>query len=153
MNIVACSPFNTTDTWAYYHAVYLPSHTYSFPSGSLSVSQCLKLQCQIKQSVLPKFNQNITNAIVYGSAEYILIEMHNLVTEQGLSQFHSLLLSLHSTGVAHKLALIVISWVQFLACTSCSIFNDVSTPLPHLILMVWIPAVCEFLSNLSTSIG
>ena len=41
---VAISPFDRQDTWSYYHAIYLPSITYSFPSSSLPTKQCIKMQ-------------------------------------------------------------------------------------------------------------
>ena len=88
-------------------------------------------------------------AIEYGGAEYVGIEMCNLITEQGLSQLHSLLLG---TGTAHKLAIMTISKALYLASTSCSSLNDVSTPLPHLTMMVQSQAVHHFLCNLSPSI-
>ena len=36
---VSHSPLAHTDAWAYYHAIYLPSIVYPFPSGSLQRSQ------------------------------------------------------------------------------------------------------------------
>ena len=91
-------------------------------------------------------------AIVYGGAEYVGIEMSNLITEQGLSQLHSLLLGLCCTGTANKLAIMTISKALYLASTSCSSLNDVSTSLPHLTMMVQSQAVHHFLCNLSPSI-
>ena len=45
---ISRSPFDRTDTWSYYHAIYLPSITYPFPSSSLSNAQCQNLQGKLK---------------------------------------------------------------------------------------------------------
>ena len=52
------SPLTHTDAWAYYHAIYLPSIVYPFPSGSLQCDQCQHLQKQVKQAILPKCGYN-----------------------------------------------------------------------------------------------
>ena len=85
--IVASSPLDRKDTWSYYHAIYLPSTTYTFPSSSFSVKQCTKMQTQIKKAVLPKygFNRNTPNAVVYGHSDYADVEMRTLSVEQGIS--------------------------------------------------------------------
>ena len=73
------SPLTHTDAWAYYHAIYLPSIVYPFPSGSLQCDQCQHLQKQVKQAILPKcgYNCNTPNMIVYGPSEYGGIEMRS----------------------------------------------------------------------------
>ena len=83
------SPLIHTDVWAYYHAIYLPSIVYPFPSGSLQRTKCQHLQKQVKQAILPKkcgYNRNTPNAIVYGPSEYGGIEMRSHHTEQGIAQ-------------------------------------------------------------------
>ena len=76
------------DAWAYYHAIYLLSIVYPFPSGSLQRDQCQYLQKQVKQAILPKcgYNRNTPNAIVYGPSEYGGIEMRSHHIEQGIAQ-------------------------------------------------------------------
>ena len=66
------SPLMHTNAWAYYHAIYLLSIVYPFPSDSLHRSQCQHLQKQVKQVILPKcgYNHNTRNASVYGCSEY-----------------------------------------------------------------------------------
>ena len=72
--LLSHSPLTHIDAWAYYHAIYLPSIVYPFPSGSLHRTQCQHLQKQVKQVILPKcsYNRNTPNAIVYGPSEYAL---------------------------------------------------------------------------------
>ena len=67
----SCSPLTHTDAWAYYHAIYLPSIIYPFPSGSLHRNHYQHLQKQFNQAILPKcgYNRNTPNAIVYGPSE------------------------------------------------------------------------------------
>ena len=82
------SPLTHMDAWAYYHAIYLLSIVYPFPSGSLQRDQCQYLQKQVKQAILPKcgYNRNTPNAIVYGPSEYGGIEMRSHHIEQGIAQ-------------------------------------------------------------------
>ena len=53
-SVMARSPFNRTDAWAYYHSVYLPSITYPMQSSSLSDKHCKALQRQFKKALLTK---------------------------------------------------------------------------------------------------
>jgi hypothetical protein len=138
---IARAPFDPTDTWAYYHAIYNPSITYPFPSYALSKSQCERLQVQVKKAVLPKcgYNRCTPNAVAYGHSDYAGIELRTMAVEQGMAQLQSFILCLRSDGVPRKLAMIAQSWAQYLAGTSKPIFEDVHTPLPHLDPMLWIP--------------
>jgi ribonuclease HI len=153
-NIVARCPLDQTDAWSYYHAILLPSVTYPFPSSTLSNSKCEELQIQIKQAVLPKygFNRNMPLGVVYGNSEYAGIDMRTLSVEKGLAQLQSLIACLRSEGIPNKLALIAISWAQLLAGTSTPIFQDCKTPLPHLDLMRWLPAIRDFLGKIDGSL-
>ena len=75
------SPLTHTDAWAYYHAIYLLSIVYPFPSGCLQRDQCQHLQKQVKQAILPKcgYNRNTPNVIVYRPSEYGGIEMKSYI--------------------------------------------------------------------------
>ena len=146
---MACSPFSRTDAWAYYHAVYLPSITYPFPSSSLSEEHCTKLQRQFKRVLLPKcgYNRCTPNAIVYGSQDFGGVGLRSLYTERGIAQVYALMACLRSEGLPCDLALIMISWGQFLAGTSFPILENTTTPLPHLIPMQWLPSLRDFLGS------
>ena len=153
-SVMATSPFSRTDAWAYYHAIYLPSICYPMPSSTLSDAHCDALQVQFKKAFLPKygFNRHMPNAVVYGPNELGGIGLRTLSVERGISQTYLLLACLRSPGVPAKLANIAISWAQFLAGTSVSIFEDVTTSLPHLAPMQWIPQVRKFLHSTSCQI-
>ena len=56
--IAARSPLDRQDAWSFYHAIYIPSITYSFPSGTMNEARCHQLQRQIKSSILPKYGFN-----------------------------------------------------------------------------------------------
>ena len=146
-SVMATSPFSRTDAWAYYHAIYLPSICYPLPSSTLSDAHCNALQIQFKKAFLPKygFNCHMPNAVVYGPTELGGIGLRTLSVERGISQTYLLMACL--PGVPAQLAQIAISWAQFLAGTSISIFEDVSTSLPHLVPMQWIPQVQNFLKT------
>jgi hypothetical protein len=116
----------------------------------LSKAQCETLQKEVKKAVLPKYgyNRNTPNAVVYGHADYAGVELRTISVELGLAQLQSFLLCLRSEGVPHKLAMIALSWAQFLAGTSIPIFQDTTTSLPHLEPMVWLPAIRNFLGTI-----
>ena len=111
LGIVSIVISSSADAWAYYHAIYLPSIVYPFPSGSLQCTQCQHQQKQVKKAILPKcgYNRNTPNAIVFGPSEYGGIEMRSHHIEQGITQIHSLMTSLRAEGVPRKLALITLA--------------------------------------------
>ena len=147
--VMARSPFTRTEAWSYYHAIYLPSICYPFPSSTLSTGYCNALQRQFKRAFLPKygFNRNMPNAVVYGSSDYGGLGLRTLSIERGIAQLYLLLACIRSTGVPYKLASIMMSWGQFLAGTGVPILEDVHTPLPHLSPMQWVPQLRKFLSE------
>ena len=71
--------------------------------------------------------------------------MRDLSTEKGIAQLHHLMMALRTEGVSNQLSTIAISWMQLLAGTSSFVFEDVSTSLPHLYLMTWLPSIRKFL--------
>ena len=152
--VVASSPLTRTDVWAYYHAIYLPSMTYVFPSSSLSVEHCEQLQKDFKKVFLPKYgyNRHTPNAVVFGSSEYGGLGLRTLSVERGIAQIYGLLACLRSNGVASQLAIIMLSWGQLLAGTSVPILLDPSIAIPHLDPMTWIPVLRESLHGLRCSI-
>ena len=56
--IIMNSPFDRKDVWTYYHSVYLPSITYSFPSTDILEKTLSRMNREIKNSVLPKYGFN-----------------------------------------------------------------------------------------------
>ena len=128
------SPFDRRDVWTYYHAIYIPSITYSLPSSNILEPSLNKMQKVIKAAVLPKyrFNRNTPSAVVYGSSDFAGIEMRNLVVEKGLAQLSHLMMAMRTSGISNELAMIAISWMQLVSGIGTSVFTDVATPLPHL---------------------
>lgn len=90
------SPFDCKDVWTYYHSVYLPSITYSFPSTNMLESSLSAMQKEIKGAVLPKyrFNRNTPLAIVYRNSDFAGIEMRDLHVEKGLAQLSHLMMAI-----------------------------------------------------------
>ena len=148
------SPFTRQDAWSYYHAIYLPSMTYPFPSSTLSSHHCTLLQRKFKTTFLPKygFNRSTPNAVIYGPSHLGGLELRQLAFERGISQVYILLAALRSSGVAQELALIAISWGQFLSGVNYPILSNPRPALPHLDPMVWISQVRDFLGSLDCHI-
>lgn len=147
---IRTSPFNSIDAWTYYHSIYLPSITYSFPTNHLTQSQGLQLQREIKTALLPKlgFNRSTPNAIVYGHSDFAGLSVRNLPVERHIHQISLLISTLRSPGIARQLTLIALNWAQHLAGVSFNIMTHPSVSLPHLEPMQWIPSIRQGLSTL-----
>jgi hypothetical protein len=65
---VLTSPLSKRDTWIAYHAVFIPSMTYTFPVTHHSVKSLRKLQSAPTRSTLNKigFNRNTSHAVAFG---------------------------------------------------------------------------------------
>ena len=152
--VVASSPLSRTDVWAYYHAIYLPSVTYVFPSSSLSKEHCDKLQRVFKNAFLPRYgyNRHTPNAVVFGSSDFGGLGLRTLFIERGIAQIYGLLACLRSCGVASQLASIMLSWGQLLAGTGSPILQDTINDLPHLDPMCWLPTLRASLSCMNCTI-
>ena len=103
---------------------------------------------------LPKygFNRNTPLPVVYAGSDFTGIELRDLKIEKGISQLQHLIMALRTPGFTRSLSLIAISWMQLIAGTQQPVFSDVSTPLPHLYPMKWLPAVRNFLNNESITL-
>ena len=71
--------------------------------------------------------------------------MRSHQTEQGISQIHSLMMSLRAEGVPRKLALITLAWAQLFTGTQQPVLSNVMNALPHIAPMKWIPLIRDFL--------
>lgn len=67
-SIAKLSPLTPDDAWTFYHAITIPSLTYSLPSLTLKKTQLHTIQKPLKNAILLKcgFNWNLPNVIVYG---------------------------------------------------------------------------------------
>lgn len=109
----------------------------------MTKAQLNKIQSPIKQALLPKcgHNRNLPTAIVYGPTHLGGIGLRSLYIEQGIAQMRSLIICLRSNSNMTTLAKIALSWFQLLAGTSKPILTNVTTPLPHLDPMSWLPSI------------
>ena len=132
----------------------MPSIKYPLPSLSLTPQDCCNIEKLYKSSIVQKcsYNKNLPNAIIYSNKSYGGLSLNNLYTEQGISQLQALILSLCSMGPQQTLSLIAISWAQLLAGTRFPILEDVTTPIPHLYLMKWLPIICQYMVSTASYI-
>lgn len=152
--VISRSPFTHLDTWTYYHAIYIPNITYSFPTNNLSLAHTNALQTEIKKVILPKlgFNCSTPNAIVYGHSDYARLNFRHLSTERYISQILQLITTLRTHGVPHQLAMIALNWAQLVAGVSFNILACPTIPLPHIAPMSWIPSIRTGLATLHCSL-
>ena len=74
--------------------------------------------------------------------------MRSRQTEQGIAQIYSLMMSLRAERVPSKLALITLAWAQLLAGTQQPVLSNVTSALPHIAPMKWIPSIHKFLNSI-----
>ena len=134
--------------WRYYHGMFLPSITYSFPANSIAKQDLDKIQSQTTRLFLPRlgYNRNTAKAIVYGPNIYGGIGMRNLWHEQGLAKLDTLVKHLRvPQSDATKHAHISIAWNQYIAGIGSPILASASDTPIHYLNTVWIPDLVHFL--------
>ena len=149
MAIISRSCLDHHETWTYYRAILLLSIKYPLPSISLTPTNCASIKKLYKPSILQKcrYNKDTPNELVYGSTTYRGLGLQNLYSEQGTSQLQALS-SLRSIGPQQSLTIIAISWAQLPVGTGAPILEDITTPLPHIYPMKWIPSIHQFFTHI-----
>jgi hypothetical protein len=150
---VATSPLGRKESWTYYHAVYLPSVSYSLPIGHLSPALLTKIQAPAIQTFLSKcgYNRNLPRAVVFGPHKYGGIKYRHLSVEQGAGQIEYFLKFWRTEGEAGSMLRIALSWNQLMAGVSWPILRNETALLPHLETK-WIPSLRAFLCSVDSEI-
>ena len=130
ISTIARSSLNRYETWTYYHSIYLPSITFSLPTGYLRKGALDHLDSKAKMVFLPKmgYNRYSSLKVIYGPADYGGIELRSLYTEQGVHQMQLFLKHWRHNGPPGKLLRVAVSWAQLVAGTSTSILSNVTHP-------------------------
>jgi hypothetical protein len=125
-----CSP---REVWTYYHAIYLPSISYSLQVSTLSRRQATAIQKKATHLILPMlgFNRYTPRPLVYGPIQYGGLGMRDLFAEQGIGQVQLFLKHWRTPGQAGQLLKIVMSWSQLAAGVGWPILLNTSTSLQY----------------------
>jgi hypothetical protein len=131
---VLTSPLSKRDAWIAYHAVFIPSMTYTFPVTHHSSKSLRRLQSAPTRSTLNKigFNRNTPHAVAFGLTLYNGLAMRDLTVEQGIGQLQLLIRHVRAESTQGSLFLITLSWWQHLAGVSFSLLQDTTTALPFM---------------------
>ena len=131
---VATSHLSRVSALRYFHGVFLPSVTYTFPVNLLRESDLLKIQGQAYPKFLPKlgYNRNTPRAIVCGPKSLGGLQLRPLYDEQGAGQVEQFLKHYRSdTGVATHLQ-IMLAWAQKLSGIGIPLLSAPQIHLPHI---------------------
>jgi hypothetical protein len=131
---VLTSPLSKWDAWIAYHAVFIPSMTYTFPVTHHSSKSLRRLQSAPTRSTLNKigFNRNTPHALAFGLTLYNGLAMRDLTIKQGIGQLQLLIRHVRAESTQGSLFLITLSWWQHLAWVSFYLLQNTYTPLPFL---------------------
>lgn len=130
---VANSHLNRKATLRYFHAVFLPSVTYSFPVNTIPRDKLDYIQSKTYHRFLPKlgYNRNMPTAVVQGPKSLGGINLRPLYDEQGSGQIEQFIKHWRSdTGVSTQLR-IMIAWIQKFSGMGTSLLEEPHIHLPH----------------------
>jgi hypothetical protein len=150
---VLTSPLSKRDAWIAYHAVFIPSMTYTIPVTHHSFKSLRRLQSAPTRSTLNKigFNRNTPHAVAFGPTIYNGLAMRDLTVQQGIGQLQLLIRHVRAESTQGTLFLITLSWWQQLAGVSFPLLQDTTTPLPF--LDADLPSsICSYLATVDGSL-
>ena len=136
------------EAWTYYYACYLPSVSYSLANSFFTKSQLTKIQRNAMKLIVPKcgYNRNMKQEILYGPLQYGGANFRHLHDQQGLGQLNLFMRHWRQDNEAGKLLKVAVAWSHYATGMGKSLFEDTSTPLPHLEAK-WIASLRSYLNQ------
>jgi hypothetical protein len=137
------------ESWAFYHACYIPSIGYPLSSSSLTYKQLDRVQRRAMTIITAKcgYNRHTKREILFGPLCYGGANFRHLYVQQGVGQVLSFIKHWRTETVAGQLMRCAVAWTQLTAGTSWSILHDVSTALPQL-ESKWLSSLRTFLAKI-----
>ena len=147
--IVSASALSRREAWTYYFSMYLTSPGYPLPLSHFTPAALHKLESKSLPAIISKcgFNRNTSRRVLFGPAHLNGGAFRPFITEKGVGQVMYLLKQWTSDLPPGKAQRIAVSWAQVNAGVSWSIFDDVTTPLPHC-ESKWFLSVRSFLASI-----
>jgi hypothetical protein len=151
--LVATSPFNRTDSWFFYNAIYLKSLGYVLSGCFFEEKTLLTIQKAALQAFLAKcgYNRNTQRTIVFAPIRYGGCGFLTLYLIQGEGQILCFLKHWRNNTDAGNLLRIAVAWTQLHIGTSACFLTDTETPLPHLPGW-WLRSLRTFLNRIDGSL-
>jgi hypothetical protein len=121
------------ETRLFYHAIYLPSITYTLGNSHLTPQECHKIETPIHQAVLPRcgYHRTMALAVRYGPPQYGGAGFRDLYTEQTVTTILNALKHLQNpSSQIGQMLRIALSWAQAYVGTSTFLWEDTTSDLP-----------------------
>lgn len=142
-----CAVLSREEANVLYSTMYVPSISYSFPAGTMTLAQAKKIQGKVSQAFLPAMGYCRTTplAVVYGPIELGGIGMRHLFTEQGSLKVQMIMQQIRVQRPLGKLLLIYFQWAQQISGLEESIIIVSKTRIPQLKNETWLTTLREYL--------
>jgi exonuclease III len=137
------------ESWAFYHACYIPSIGYPLSCSSLTYQQLDRVQRRAMTIISAKcgYNRNTKREILFGPLCYGGASFRHLYVQQGVGQVTSFIKHWRNNTVVGKLMRCAVAWTQLTAGTSWSILHNVKPALPQL-ESKWLASLRNFLATI-----
>ena len=150
---LATAAFSPHEAQTFFRSVYIPSISYTFPTGILRSDDCRQIQGELLRHLLPQlgFNPHTPRELVHGPRFLGGCGIQDLFTTQGSSKCIRVLQHLRNDRPLGSAMLVYLRWAQRLAGISTSILQH-THPLPQLVDEQWLETLREFLHASDLSI-
>ena len=145
---IASTSLTAEEARIIYRSMYLPSISYSFPAGILTLQEAEKVQGATIQALLAAlgYNPGMPRAVVFGPIKSGGIGLRHLFAEQGTLKTMIILQQIRTNRSLGQMLQIQLRWAQRVAGTSIPILEEADIPLPQLQGEKWLGTLREFLT-------
>ena len=146
--IIATHSLTRSEAHAVHRSYYIPSITYSFSVGGLSLQDSIRLQQPVISPLIQAHNfpKSMPREVVFGPTNRLGLGIRHLFTEQGAIKVTTILRTARSGSSRMKNLLIYISWAQHVTGISAHILQYPNKPIPPIGNQQWLHTLREFLA-------
>ena len=145
--VINCSQLSRRGVQVFYQAIYRLSVTYPLPVCYFSFEQLDRLQRRAHRAIVNGcgYNRNTKKAVLYGPSHLQGAGFFHLYDEQGYGQVAHFIKAWRTPHThAGQMLRVAVSWAQYAAGTSWSIFRYTVPLLPHL-ESTWLASMRQYL--------
>jgi hypothetical protein len=145
---LASSPANATQAQSFYHTIYLPS-IYVLGQSFLDPDKLDQAEKKSMPTIFAKcgYNRNTHRSLLYGPTDYCGGGFIRWRWLQGEAQILNFLKNWRTDSQLGQTLRVAVSWYQYAAGVSWSLFEDVTTPVDYTHAR-WLPSLRAFLSSI-----
>jgi len=136
-----------------YRTIYRPQMIYPMPFTAFTKTQCTKIQCQMKRTLLHSLGlpQSLPNALVFAPQQLGGIGFSHLYTEQGIAASTMLLRTLRHHNDIDKTVRIYLRWYQHVTGVGFLVLEQPGDRITH-VKETWLDELRYFLHSSAGSI-